>query len=643
MSSGCGDVLSLADLQTAKKHQIFEAEVITGKSGGAAGGADIDYATNQVTGQTQKTLPAVLRDAGFRPAPFTFETGGTLGVNDADLAVLWPGPSGDGNYYAWKGALPKTIPASSTPASTGGIGQTAWVAVSEAALRRDLALSTGAGLVGMSSGRTVQGEVDHFKIGYMTPDDFGAVGDGVTDDTTPLQDAIAYCSDNNMALRIPAKSYVWNGPVITSNVKIIGDVRPYFNWSTNTMSGGSIIIGNLRFSGNQVLVKSLGVKRPSGAPGDCLVLSTNNASGASCVVEDVVCSGLSNTDQFHCVLVEGYDSAHVSQITASYNLFGLAIKSRNVIARGILTTSCDTGVIIKSDSDFSTAKNVVLDGHINIGNSVSSQGVWVYSTTAQLERVTCSNLQSINTAIHMRIKSENVANDIQVNGANYSGSTYSDILVEGTAAGTLYNVSLNGVTAGNSQKFMAAGFCEQLMVTGFYGSLKSGAPADTSFEVSDAVGLFTGANIQLVRQYGSDLMTLNLGNNYLNNRLSSVKAKVIGSGKPRPGYKEQNLSGAAAAMIVGDSLGPTGVVAVSATSAGSSFSSISINDDYGQPVRPGFLLIIRNASATSFVMNHNPGTGGIANNGAAAKTIAGGDTIMYVFDGANWRQTPSIT
>ncbi|MGD7309538.1 hypothetical protein, partial [Ralstonia pseudosolanacearum] len=60
MSSGCGDVLSLNDLQIAKKHQIFEAEVITGKQGGVAGGADIDYATNQVTWQTQQTLPAVV-------------------------------------------------------------------------------------------------------------------------------------------------------------------------------------------------------------------------------------------------------------------------------------------------------------------------------------------------------------------------------------------------------------------------------------------------------------------------------------------------------------------------------------------------------------------------------------------------------
>ncbi|EJQ3359814.1 hypothetical protein NZQ24_004366, partial [Salmonella enterica] len=138
MSSGCGDVLSLNDLQVAKKHQIFEAEVITGKQGGVAGGADIDYATNQVTGQTQKTLPAVLRDAGFSPASFNFTTGGTLGVNDADKAVLWPiEDGGDGNYYAWRGYLPKVIPAASTPLTTGGISDSAWVAFGDITFRAE--------------------------------------------------------------------------------------------------------------------------------------------------------------------------------------------------------------------------------------------------------------------------------------------------------------------------------------------------------------------------------------------------------------------------------------------------------------------------------------------------------------------------
>ncbi|WYD62134.1 tail spike protein [Salmonella phage vB_SenS_4FS1] len=130
--------MSLNDLQIAKKHQIFEAEVITGKQGGVAGGADIDYATNPVTGQTQKTLPAVLRGAGFSPASFNFTTGGTLGVNDADKAVLWSKEDGgDGNYYAWRGSLPKVIPAASTPLAAGGISDSAWDAFGDITFRAE--------------------------------------------------------------------------------------------------------------------------------------------------------------------------------------------------------------------------------------------------------------------------------------------------------------------------------------------------------------------------------------------------------------------------------------------------------------------------------------------------------------------------
>lgn len=168
MSSGCGDVLSLEDLKTAKKHQLFEAEVITGKQGGVAGGAAIDYATNQVTGQTQKTIPAVLRDVGFEPASFTFDTGGTLGINDADVAVLWPGPGGDGQYYVWRGTLPKVIPAASTPATAGGISSTTWVPFGDITLRNDLAAASGAALVGASGGGTVQDAIDSINTQYLS-------------------------------------------------------------------------------------------------------------------------------------------------------------------------------------------------------------------------------------------------------------------------------------------------------------------------------------------------------------------------------------------------------------------------------------------------------------------------------------------
>lgn len=264
MSSGCGDVLSLADLQTAKKHQIFEAEVITGKSGGVAGGADIDYATNQATGQTQKTLPAVLRDAGFRPASFTFETGGTLGANDADLAVLWPGPSGDGNYYAWKGALPKTIPASSTPGSTGGVGQTAWVAVSEAALRRDLALTTGAELVGTTSGRTVQAEFDYRKtqaakteiniLDYLPANVIAALNDvnaskALGSVRTYIEQALAAATSENIGtgvtLRFPA-GFFWLDSTLNlpKRTRIVGVYPETYFMALPDFTGTNVIAGS---------------------------------------------------------------------------------------------------------------------------------------------------------------------------------------------------------------------------------------------------------------------------------------------------------------------------------------------------------------------------------------------------------------
>lgn len=151
MSSGCGDVLSLADLQTAKKHQIFEAEVITGKSGGVAGGADIDYAINQVTGQTQKTLPAVLRDAGFSPVSWDFSTGGTLTINDRDKVVYDPVSK---TWYSYTGSLPVVVPASFNP-----VGNANWKPQTDPNLRSDLASTddgAGADLVGYK--RALSGE-----------------------------------------------------------------------------------------------------------------------------------------------------------------------------------------------------------------------------------------------------------------------------------------------------------------------------------------------------------------------------------------------------------------------------------------------------------------------------------------------------
>lgn len=45
------------------------------------------------------------------------------------------------------------------------------------------------------------------NLGYVTPGMFGAVGDGVTDDTESLQEAIDYCLEHKMALKLRAGTY----------------------------------------------------------------------------------------------------------------------------------------------------------------------------------------------------------------------------------------------------------------------------------------------------------------------------------------------------------------------------------------------------------------------------------------------------
>lgn len=182
MSSGCGDVLSLEDLKTAKKHQTFEAEVITGRVGGISSGAEIDFATNQVTLQVQKTMPAILRDIGFDPAAFDFTTGGT--VTARDTVVYNPA---DNNWYSWAGTLPKVVAAGEDPTADSN-----WKPRTDQLLRQDLAATDGASLIG--------------GIGFSSPEMFGYLP-GVTPDVIPyLQKAI----DTRLPVNLGPYDYIAN-------------------------------------------------------------------------------------------------------------------------------------------------------------------------------------------------------------------------------------------------------------------------------------------------------------------------------------------------------------------------------------------------------------------------------------------------
>lgn len=96
--------------------------------------------------------------------------------------------------------------------------------------------------------QTVQARLEH----YLSVKDFGAVGDGVTDDSVAFQNAIDNAIANLNCLHIPAGNYKLTRPLITepisssaqerAGIKIFGDgtktVLDFSNWDTTNYTPG---------------------------------------------------------------------------------------------------------------------------------------------------------------------------------------------------------------------------------------------------------------------------------------------------------------------------------------------------------------------------------------------------------------------
>ena len=279
------ELLTVSDLEIAKKHDTFHSEVITGKAGGVETGANIDTATNAVTGQTQTTLPKILLDIGMKVQSWPASIGGTL----TDLAQVFlndiEGSAGKGNYYAWSGEFPKFVAAGLDPATTAG-----FIMRSDSLLRKDINIiikrfnsvsgmvadtslsigqivetlsyyaglgkggnkytivSAGTGTADAGSYITLNNGLQAKAIDFNSPTQFGVVGDGVADDWPSFKNACIAASSNNKKLIIDnLKIYLisQNASISSESLYLSGNgvVTPQINWTY--MAGTSTEITNI--------------------------------------------------------------------------------------------------------------------------------------------------------------------------------------------------------------------------------------------------------------------------------------------------------------------------------------------------------------------------------------------------------------
>ncbi|WP_158700485.1 tail fiber/spike domain-containing protein [Cronobacter malonaticus] len=100
-----------------------------------------------LVGYSSGTVADALEEIdGKIQATLTFTSGGTL-KSQRDFILF----GDDKTLYYWTGDFPKSVPALSTPSSTGGVIAGAWAAVSDSSLRSSLSSSDGAALLGYDS------------------------------------------------------------------------------------------------------------------------------------------------------------------------------------------------------------------------------------------------------------------------------------------------------------------------------------------------------------------------------------------------------------------------------------------------------------------------------------------------------------
>ncbi|WP_161575392.1 glycosyl hydrolase family 28-related protein [Cronobacter malonaticus] len=165
----------------------------------------------------------------------SFEDGYTITLPNE--ALLW---ESNGEYYRWDGALPKEVPAGSTPESTGGIGVGAWIGIGDAALKTMLASTAGSSMIGMEAGGTLKD-----VIKWITPEQFGAKGDGTTNDTASIQAAIDWAFNNGGGVvRLGPKVYRAANLTLKPRVVIEGATKETsMIMAPNGWTGNAVIMG----------------------------------------------------------------------------------------------------------------------------------------------------------------------------------------------------------------------------------------------------------------------------------------------------------------------------------------------------------------------------------------------------------------
>lgn len=282
----------------------------------------------------------------------SFDTGVTVNAKN-ELVVFTDGK------YRWDGEFPKVVPTGSTPDGTGEVKSGAWVSVGDVSLRNNLASDDGAGLVVFKSPLTnsIKRTLHDKNKDLVSVKDFGAVGDGVTDDTAAFQAAI----DSKKSLYIPDGIYLISSTLTitaTDSLCIAGNNFGH----VNDQMAGSVI----KFTGSA----SPAIRVQGGAIGAKI-------SGLFLDIQDSSSDGFDFGGAWYlklqdCVVRNARYGVYLHYDTPDY-FSGVAELTScyfSKCANGVKTSKVDINVVKVDNCTFFDGVNGVLIGDSGVASSV---------------------------------------------------------------------------------------------------------------------------------------------------------------------------------------------------------------------------------------------------------------------------------
>lgn len=436
------------------------------------------------------------------------------------------------------------------------------------------------------------------------------------------------------------KAYTYEGSY-SGNVNLCGDQRPVISDSRGSVENGSIMDGTTNFSGQCVYFCNIGTdhgvdKFPSSGADAFKASASPYNSGKLCVLHGVVALGRNDTDPYHSILVEGYESFWVKECVGVKNQFSGAIKSRFGVVDGFRAIGGTNGLIVKSDSGGAagSVNDITVSNITHEGSAASEHTLRVLADNAALKKITINGVHGTNTDRLLTIEGASAVSEVNV--SNLTGSEIRKFGI--VTSGLLYNVNYTNVNLTELHDYagqLLSG--SHVVMSNCYFSLKSTSPhIKSALRVESGCTSFSTTDLDIVVNRDNGVKgSIYFTNASSQNHLTNVRATIDGD-IPEPGFYAEDVDDGIITPIFNGDTNHT-IIDLNATAARTITEIVTTMPNSSVPFPRGYRLTMRSTGQTITF-----------NNGANMRSKSGGNPVRqvnqlieWVWFGNSWHQSDS--